>query len=227
MHNVYNGPARYMRKIVLNFIFDCSSLFFFCVSIVVVACEHFACHLLHWCGRLKIGMNITSRTYVYLFVTSIQCSIQLLYINQAAAYVLFWGWERMEKREDTSFQSECLTYSFPLMWAKKKEEKRKQTKMKRCAAKNWWKEDFIVLQTPSYKLHCIMDIINCLCSLLRAERERVRLFEFVRSKQKTKMLKEITKLLCQFNWNVNWIQFPSICQCDIDGRYLDLLWPCA
>lgn len=60
------------------------------VAGVGVACEHFACHLLHWeCGRLKIGTNITSRTYVYLFVTSIQCSIQLLYINQAAACTIF------------------------------------------------------------------------------------------------------------------------------------------
>lgn len=108
---------------------------------VGAACEHFACHLLHWeCGRLKIGTNITSRTYVYLFVTSIQCSIQLLYINQAAACILFSTNRQGGEREDTSIQSEHLTYSLPLMYREKKKTREEENEFKRkwrnCAATN-------------------------------------------------------------------------------------------
>lgn len=84
----WSRPNIYMRKIVLNFIFDCSFFSFTC-----------CCRWCWCCVRVfrvpftALGVwaienwneHSTSRTCVYLFVTSIQCSIQLLYINQVAA----------------------------------------------------------------------------------------------------------------------------------------------
>lgn len=127
-----------MRKIVLNFIFDCS---FF--SFTWCCCWGWCCVRAFRVPFTALGVwaienwNEHYVKNICVFVCDIDTMFNTIALHKSSSsmYDFQRTWNGGE-REDTSFQSEHLTYSHPLMYRKKRRETNIQTKMKKCAATN-------------------------------------------------------------------------------------------